>query len=240
MAYEGGVEFADETQAKLAIIPMKTHTPKYIVAFFLTLGIFAIAWIASDTLNKQKFTNLKTSQDKIAIDILSSETEFDLLKEGDCGSGATAVFSKELATLAEKIAYSEQNVATPDEIMTLKKQYTLLEIRDFLLNKRVAERCKQTFTSVFYFYGTELACADCTRQGYVLDALRDAHPEVRVYAFDYNLDLSTVKALIDIYNVGDALPAIVLNGTTLNGYQSLEQLSSLIPKQQLQPTAKTK
>ncbi len=207
------------------------HSTKYILALICTLAIFVVAWYTSDALNKKKFADLKAAQDKISIDILSSETEFDLLKESTCDNSAASVFSHDLATLADKISYSEQNVATPEEINSLKKQYTLLEVRDFLLTKRVSERCNQTPVSIFYFYGTQVGCADCVKQGYILDALRQAHPEVRVYAFDYNLDLSTIKALRSIYKISDKLPALVINGTTYQGFQTFDQLEALIPKQ---------
>jgi hypothetical protein len=201
---------------------------KYILTFVVTVAIFGGAWYASDMLNQRKFANLQATQDKISIDILSSETDFDLLKENSCDTSSASVFSNDLGVLAEKISYSEQNVATPQEISALKKQYTLLEVRDFLLTKRVAERCHYTPVVVFYFYGTKEACPDCVRQGYVLDVLRQNHADVRVYAFDYNLDLSTIKALQSIYKIGAALPAVVVNGTTYNGFQSLEQLEALM------------
>ena len=213
---------------------MKKHTPKYILVFILTLGIFCSAWFISAAINERKFTNLKAAQDKISIDILSSETEFDLLKEESCDATATSVFSDELASLADKITYSEQHVATAEEIVVLKQQYTLLQVRDFLLTKRVAERCNQTPIAIFYFYGTKEGCDDCTRQGYVLDALRQQQSQVRVYSFDYNLDLSTIKALRSIYKISDTLPAIVINGVTYQGYQSLEQLQRLVSKQSVQ------
>jgi hypothetical protein len=209
---------------------MKKYTPKYILVFLVTLAVFVSAWVASGEINQRKFANLKAEQDQVSISILSSETEFDLLKEETCDISAGSVFSDSLASLADKIAYSEQNVATPEEISLLKKQYTLLEVRDFLLAKRVAERCKQPFTSILYFYGTSEGCSECVKQGYVLDALRQMNPNVRIYAFDYNLDLSTIKALVDIYNIGDTLPALVINGTTYQGYRSLQDLKVLVSK----------
>ncbi len=208
---------------------MKKHFPKYILVFLLTIGIFVFAWSLSAYINQQKFNNLQDVQNKISIDILSSETQFDLLKEGTCDESASSVFSKDLISLAEKIAYSEQNNVTQD-IETFKKQYSLLEVRDFLLTKRVAEACHHTPISIFYFYGTKLDCPDCVKQSYVLDALRQNNPAIRVYAFDYNLDLSTIDALVSIYNIGENLPALVINGITYNGYKTLDQLAVLIPK----------
>ncbi len=209
---------------------MKHISSKYILTLLLTLGIFATAWFVSNTLNAKKFADLKAVQDKISIDILSSETEFDLLTENTCDASSISTFSNDLAVLAEKITYSEQNVATPEEINTLKKQYTLLEVRDFLLTKRIAERCNQKPIAIFYFYGTSVDCPDCVKQGYVLDALRQRNPKVRVYAFDYNLDLSTIKALISIYKVGTTVPALVVNGTTYQGFRSLDELTSIVAK----------
>ena len=206
---------------------MKGFT-KYIVVFVITVAIFGTAWYVSSYLNARKFARLQEEQNKISIDILSSETQFELLNDDTCS--AESVFSHDLASLAEKISYSEKSVATTEEISTLKKQYTLLEVRDFLLTNRVAERCKQPSMTILYFYGTSEKCPDCVKQGYVLDAFREAHREARIYAFDYNLDLSTIKALRDIYKVSGDLPALVINETTYSGFQSFEQLEAAAKK----------
>lgn len=204
---------------------------KYIYVFLITCVLFASAWYASTYFNSRKLNEVKDIQNKVAVDILSSETQFTLLEELSCQDLNNSVFSTEIATLAEKISYAEQNLSASDEIDLLKKQYTILEVKDFLLTKRVGERCKQTPASILYFYGRKENCEDCVKQGYVLDAIRQRYPYVRVYSFDYNLDLSTIKALRTIYKIGDKLPALVVNGKTYNGYQSLEQLEALIPKQ---------
>jgi hypothetical protein len=54
---------------------------------------------------------------------------------------------------------------------------------------------------------------------------------VRVYSFDYNLDLSTIKALRSIYKISDTLPAVVIQGKTYQGFQTLEQVRAILPKQ---------
>lgn len=136
-------------------------------------------------------------------------------------------------------------------MLLLKKQYTILQVKDFLLKKRISERCKTPFMSVLYFYGTQQNCEDCTRQGYVLDAARQKYPELRIYSYDFNLDLSTIRALRSIYKVGEPLPTLVINGKTYAGFKTLEQLEALLPKDfvkkaqekaaaQAKETAKTK
>ncbi len=208
---------------------------KYFFVFLITCGIFAVGWYLSSYVNNQKINEIKDIQNKIAIDILSSETQFSLLEELSCQDVDNSILSQEIATIAEKLSYSEQNVGAKTEIELLKKQYTILQVKDFLLSKRIGERCKQTITSIFYFYGNKDACTDCEKQSYVLDAIREKYPSVRVYSFDYNLDLSTIKALTSIYKIQNTLPGLVVQGKTISGFKTVEELESLLPKELTSP-----
>ncbi len=204
---------------------------KYFFVFLVTCGIFAVGWYLSSYVNNKKINEIKDIQNKIAVDILSSETQFALLEELSCQDVDNSILSQEIATIAEKLSYSEQNVGAKDEIELLKKQYTILQVKDFLLSKRIAERCKQVITSIFYFYGNKDACTDCEKQSYVLDAIRQKYPSVRVYSFDYNLDLSTIKALTSIYKIQNTLPGLVISGKTVSGFKTVEDLETLLPKE---------
>jgi hypothetical protein len=83
------------------------------------------------------------------------------------------------------------------------------------------------------------------KQSYVLDAIREKYPTLRLYSFDYNLDLSTIKALKSIYKITDALPGLVIDGKTVNGFKTVSEIESLLPKvfttppPQKTPTKKT-
>ena len=203
---------------------------KYFIVLLVTGGIFAVAIYGSNYFNNRKLGQLKTIQDKIAIDILSSETQFSLLSELSCKDvNNSSLLSQELNSLAEKISYSEQNIGKKEEVAELKKYYSLLQIKDYLLMNKISERCGKKVISVLYFYTTEANCSECSRQGYVLSALREKYPELRVYSFDYSLDLSAVKSLISIYKIEDTkLPATVLDGKVFTGYKSIEDMEKEI------------
>ncbi len=94
---------------------------------------------------------------------------------------------------------------------------------------QISQKCKKTPLSIIYFYSTDNTCADCEREGYVLDSLRQSYPDLRVYSFDYNLDLSAVKTLISIYKIKNTLPAIIVNGKVYYGFQSLEDIQKSLP-----------
>ncbi|HSE56771.1 MAG TPA: hypothetical protein VLB02_01655 [Candidatus Paceibacterota bacterium] len=204
---------------------------KYVFVFILTCGVFAISWYVSSYFSQQRIAEIRNIQNKVATDILSSETDFSLLQELSCQDLNRTVTSEELGSLASKISFSEQSANAQDEILLLKKQYSILEVKDFLLKKRVSERCKTPLTTIFYFYSTEDDCDDCVKQGYVLDAIREKYPDVHIYSFDYNLDLSTIRALRLIYKIADPLPVLVVNGKTYNGFNTVEAVESLLPKE---------
>jgi hypothetical protein len=45
--------------------------------------------------------------------------------------------------------------------------------------------------------------------GYVLTALRNKYPDLRVYSFDYHFDLGAIETLKSIFKVKDQLPALI-------------------------------
>jgi len=209
----------------------KIDWKKYILVFFITLGIFITAVSLSNYFTNRKIEQIKSIQDSISVDILSSETQFSLLQELACTDVEGSILSKELNSLAEKIAYTEKNFEESEELIQLKKFYSLLEIKDYLLMKKISERCDIKSIFVLYFYTTSENCSECVRQGYVLTALRESYPELRVYSFDYSLDLSALRALISIYKVEDTkLPAFVVNGKLYTGYKSVEDIEKEIPE----------
>ena len=82
---------------------------------------------------------------------------------------------------------------------------------------------------IIYFYSNTGACPDCQKEGYVLTRMKEKYPELRVYSFDYNLQLSAVDSLKAIYRVKSALPALVIEDNTYTGYKSIEDLEALLP-----------
>ncbi len=204
---------------------------RYLLAFVITLGIFASAFWISNYFSNKKLADVKAIQDKISVDILSSETEYALLSELSCKDVSNTVLSKEIGSLAEKITYSEENIGNTEQVQQLKKFYSLLQIKDYLLMQKIADRCGVKTVSILYFYTTKDNCSECTKQGYVLTSLRETYPDLRVYSFDYNIDVSAVRALITLYKIDDTkLPAIVLNDKLITGFQSVEEIEKLVPE----------
>src|SRR3989344_3682130 len=202
---------------------------KYVIVFFITVGLFLTASYISNYFGGKKIDELQSIQDQIAIDILSSETQFSLLSELSCKDISGSVLSLELNELGRKLEWGQENLGSANELAYIKKYHSLLQIKDYLLMKKISANCKIKYAFILYFYTTAEHCRLCEKQSLVLSELRDKYPELRVYSFDYGIDLSAVKAMLQIYNIEDTkLPALILDDELLTCFRAVEELESKI------------
>ena len=219
---------------------------KYLIVLLITACLFLTASYLSNYFSDKKINQLKLIQDNIAINILSSETQFSLLQESSCKNVSGSLLSSELDELGHKLEWGqENNLGSTDEVAYLKKYYSLLQIKDYLLMKKISVSCKVKSAFILYFYTTAENCKECERESLVLSSLRDKYPELRVYSFDFSTDLSAVKALLQIYKIKDTeLPALVLDDELLTGFHSIEELESRVKEsfklQEAKPETSTK
>jgi len=211
----------------------KLNWTKYILAFVITALVFSTAVVANNFFNAKRIEQIRSLEEGISIDILSLETQFELLQEQSCKNiSEDSVLSRELDTLANKLSFAEAQLGADNaEVLRLKSHYSLLEIKDLLLMQKVSEKCNLEPIFLLYFYSNKKGeCADCKRQGYVLTELSKQYPQLRVYSFDYNLDLSAVETLISLKNISGDLPAMVINDELYSGFQTLEDIKEILPE----------
>lgn len=217
------------------------HYKRYILALIISLVIFLSGFLASNTLTNKKLESLKNVEDDISLNILSSETEYDILKEVSCDNfkNQTAL-TKEIGELADKLSLLENNNENDVRILSAKKRYSLLLIKDYLLSKRLSENCGTKPTFVIYFYGNADVCPECVRTGYALSSLRQDYEKLRIYAFDYNLDLPLIKTFASLYNVSSMeLPTVIINNRKYVGLNTKESIDALLPKEVKEKVATT-
>lgn len=208
---------------------------KYILAFIITAAIFGTAFYFTSRLDAERIAEIRETQEAISIDILSTETQFELLGNLDCGAlSENPILSEELNSLSSRLSVAEDNLgATNAEVVSLKKQYSLLQIKDYLLMREISGKCPQVKpVFVLYFYSNRGDCEECGRTGEVLTYLRQTYPSLRVYSFDYHLDLGALETLVGIHEInGYMLPAMVINGREpVYGFKDLKGMEKLIPE----------
>ncbi|MES3031900.1 MAG: hypothetical protein V4699_01500 [Patescibacteria group bacterium] len=202
---------------------------KYLIVFLITSGLFVTAIYLSNYFGNKKIDQLKSIQDKISIDILSSETQFSLLSELSCKNISDSVYSPELGELGNKLEWSQKNLGATEEVSYLRKYYSLLQIKDYLLAKKISERCGVKSAFILYFYTTTENCSLCEKEGQILTDLHNKYQQLRVYSFDYSTDLSAIRSMLQIYKIKDTeLPALVVGDDVLTGFHSMEELEVII------------
>ncbi len=210
----------------------KARWMTYGIAFAITALIFGTALYVSNFFNDLRAAEIRTAQDNISIDILSIETQFDLLAEHSCRDiSEDSVLSTELRSIADRLSYLEsQTGVDEEELVRLKRYYSLLQIKDLLLMQRVSEKCRLNPVFILYFYSNKGDCEKCEEQGYVLTALSRDYPQLRVYSFDYDLPLSPLRTLIQIHGVENNLPALVIKDHAYYGFHSVEDITKVLPE----------
>jgi hypothetical protein len=202
-----------------------------LLALLLTVVIVGTVMLTVSYLDRARLAELSRIESQLSIDILSLDTQFSLLEAAPCDSSASSTLSSELGDMGTRLAYAEEELGTDNpNVVRLKEQYSLLEIRDYLITKKLAGVCNTKPTTVLYFYSNAGDCADCDRAGYALSYLRDTYPALRVYSFDYNLDLGALKTFVTTTKVQNDLPAFIINGKAYYGFTSLSDLEKQFPK----------
>lgn len=213
---------------------MKSLLARNVILSLVITGILIGTVIyAINYLNNQRVEQLSDLQDQLATDTLSVETQFDLLESAPCEDLAEGnTISQEVSDLGDRLSVAEGQLGTTNkQVVQLKEQYTLLQIRDYILTQRLAQTCGVKPTVVLYFYSNKPgACTDCDRASYALSYLHNLNPQLRVYTFDYDLSLGALDTLKSVEKIQPKFPAFVINGKRSYGFTTLDDFEKLFPK----------
>ena len=213
---------------------------KYFIALLITSGLFLGAFWLSNSLNNQKIDTINAMRDKIAADILSTETRYSLLGETSCSylvdnPDFETGLTDELSTLAGRLKFIESDLGTNNEdVITIERQYTILEIKDYILVQELSHRCNEQIRYILYFYNDN--CPECGNQAIVLDKLHELYPDVRVYWLNKDLDDPAMQTLVSIFHIKTA-PSMVVNDKVYTGFQGLDDITKILPKLKTPPKA---
>lgn len=204
-----------------------------VISLIITALLIGTVVYAINYLNQQRIEQLSDLQNQLATDTLSVETQFDLLESAPCEdlAGSNSL-SQEVSDLGDRLSVAESQLGTTnDQVIQLKQQYTLLQIRDYILTQRLAQTCGVKPTVVLYFYSNKPgACTDCDRASYALSYLHNLNPQLRVYTFDYDLSLGALGTLKSVEKIQPRFPAFVINGKQSYGFTTLDAFETLFPK----------
>lgn len=207
----------------------KINLGKHLLVLLATTIIFAGGFYLSNIVIEKKISAISKLQQSLSIDILSLETQFSILNQAPCKNLNESTLTKELFDISQKLESVGNSLGNdnPDFLM-LKKYYSILEIKHWLLLKKTAKECKMNLVSIVYFYGDKKTCPNCENQGFILTTLREKYPFLRIYSFDYNLALAPLDTLKSLYKLKSDLPILIVNDDEIYGLKSKEELEEIL------------
>jgi len=206
---------------------------RYLAVFLITVLIFAITFWVSALFSGKKINQLREIQERIAIDILSTETRYSLLERTSCDHVVRAEedefgLSQELNNLARRVKHMESQLGPNDaDVLYVKEYYSLLQIKDFLLMEELGARCDHELFTILYFH--EGGCRECVKQSLVLDEIVDQYPGTRVYWFDLDTPNAAMKTLNSLFDISGG-PTVVINEDVIEGFIGYSDIETLLPE----------
>jgi len=120
--------------------------------------------------------------------------------------------------LPVRLEQYEQGNELSDEYIKIKRDYTRLSLRAWIISRDNLEKCNSSTIPLLYFYSTD--CEDCVKQGEILDDLKTTlayrGKSLLAYTIDFNSKEPTVGLIKKYYGI-QSVPAIVVNERALQG-----------------------
>jgi len=178
---------------------------KYILTLVITLIIFSLGFFFSDYVNDKRFSEIDKMRKNFEIQILDMGSQITHFEDVLCRDIGDDILTHELHLIGEKLEFMAENLGQDhSEVAHLKKYYSLLQIRHYRFSQQLSQRCDLGLVHLIYFFGDAVSCPDCGKQGAILSYLREKHPQLRIYSFDYDLELLALDAIrLSIQNKED-------------------------------------
>jgi len=204
---------------------------KYLAVFSIATLIFISGVITAQYINKIKLNEFVSAQTDLRNYILSLNLQTELAKKYECRVD-TIRLTREKDKLGSQLDILENRLGKKDgDIKSLKEEYSLLSIRQWILFEEIREKCDKKIINIAFFYSNKNNETLCQSQGYVLDYLYKKYPNyVVIYALDYDIDDPALNTFKEIHNITQ-VPSIVILDKTYHGFQNKEKLEQIVTQE---------
>jgi hypothetical protein len=122
------------------------------------------------------------------------------------------------SVLPARLEEYERNIKPTWEYLELKRQYTKLSLRAWIISKNNYDRCNSSIIPILYLYSKN--CTGCIKQGEELDKLKQYMKEndksLMVFTIDFDYDDSAIDLIKEYYKI-NRVPALIINNKLLQG-----------------------
>ncbi|MBS3070093.1 hypothetical protein J4220_01145 [Candidatus Micrarchaeota archaeon] len=204
----------------------------YVKALVITLVLFAGNYFFVKYLDDSRAQDLQTRVSDLEEEMQSART---LLLYTQTYNRSTEICPaleettraqiNKLYDLFSQLQQTESSAVLADTART-KRRFILANSELWLYLRQLESVCGSSgITPILYFYPDQRDCVECRAQAQILNSVRDACSNVRVFAFPTDLDLGVVNAIKSRYSI-TTTPSIVINEKTLAGITSRDAILS--------------
>ncbi len=207
-----------------------TEFNKYVASFAVATLLLIIGIFVGNHIAETKISNIKQMESDMQFDIMSMEIQDLLFTQNPCYA-IPIQLEEGLKDTSLKISFMEDQLGKADErVINLKKDYSLLQIKHYIIMNTRKEKCGLNYGTILFFYSNKKEkIADSEKQGYVLDSIRRQYQveNVKIYSLDMDLDLYVIDELAGFYDISD-IPAMVINNRTFIGFKSRDEVERVL------------
>ena len=208
----------------------KVSTKKYLLAFILTIIIFAGGVVLGIKLEGARLSDAQqiTLQEK--TNLLSLQLQQKYIESGIAECNAlNQILEANINELGKKMAtiigYEKKALLSEGDFRLQLRDYFLTEIQFLLISEEISQKCKTDNVKVIYFYDEN----EFDTQGKILDYLKQLFKnKILVFSFDSRFtEEPMIRVLLDSYKIKE-FPAVVVGSKVFQGHTSVEPLMETI------------
>ncbi|MFP4523816.1 MAG: hypothetical protein ACLFO2_00675 [Candidatus Woesearchaeota archaeon] len=209
---------------------------RYLTAAIITVLVFALGVLLGMVMDYERVQYLENQYEKHELDYRSLQLQFsflDMATQEDSCAAFEAAMEDAVTELSDSLQEVEQyqgfSQTQQGNFDSIKRRYTLDNIRYWILVKEAQERCPMDRLSILYFFSTD-DCPRCPDQGVILTYFKKKYGD-SLLVFPIDVDLADDEPIVDMlgshFNIS-RYPSIVMGDETFNGVKSQQELAPLI------------
>jgi len=210
-----------------------TNTPKYVVAAVITAVIFLLGLFVGLTIEGKRVNFVQDAYTEQRIEFASSQLQYSYIGTLDTAESCPAIYQifYDNVRNLDKSRIKLENYALDSKLNgasfeLLKREYTIEQIKYWLLAEQAQKVCDQDVVRVLYFYSTDAECPDCAEQAFVLNYIKSLlNEKVLIYALDGKLvSEPMIDALKKQFDVGSYPGIVVEKSNSSNAFVDKDAL----------------
>lgn len=209
---------------------------RYIMAVFLTAAIFSMGLGLGVYLDIKKIDYVRVLTEEQAADLDSLQFQYlylASLKDSESCPVIEKTLESNLNTLQpilNRLIEYENEVGikvSQRDYEQVKREYTLANLRYWLLAQKSREVCGADLVRVLYFYSPD--CASCPDEGFILSNLRlGLDDKLLIFPLDASFTKEPmISILLSQYNV-TTFPTLVIEDDVVRQFASQDELLKII------------